>query len=252
MKQTRWNVFFIALGLVVALGAFVSRAEAQNLPNTVVIVDVAQLIKSHPEFKMKQESLQKEMLAEEAKFRARQEEVGKKEASMKNSPYKAGSPEYQSKLDEIAGDYADFEKDARAMQRRFALKNSQIMFDTFQDIRRTIESFAMQNKIAQVTDYRIFEPNPADPQTVAEDMEQNVVWFNPQLDVTKHIVQHMYALRNAKPPQDVMDALVTVQDIQQKMKQGSGGQVARPQPQPQPGAPAARTANPPQPHQPLR
>jgi hypothetical protein len=65
------------------------------------------------------------------------------------------------------------------------------MYDVYKDIKTTIGRFATARNIAQVTDFRDFEPNPADPQSVAEDMDQRLVWFNPMLNVTQHIIHEL-------------------------------------------------------------
>ncbi len=197
MKTTRFPLFFV--GLCLAFG-FAAQASAQGLPQFVAVVDVAQLIKEHPEFTAKQQSLQATLQAEETKFRARQQQIVNKEKALAEGPHKAGTPEHQKIMEEIANDYADFEKEAKAMQRRFALENSKIMFETYRDIKNVIELFAKQRRIAQVTDFRQFEVNPLDPQTVAEDMDQKLVWFDPQLNVTELVIEEIYKSKGLQRP----------------------------------------------------
>jgi Skp family chaperone for outer membrane proteins len=183
------------------VGGFVSPATAQGLPNFVAVVDVAQLIREHPEFRGKQEALQKEVQTEEAKFRTRQQQIEDKNKALQNSGFKPGTAEHQKQVDEIANEYADFEKEVKAMQRKFALANSRIMYDTYQDIKKVIRDFAKARRIAQVTDYRVFEVNPAEPQLVAEDMDQKLVWFDEQLNITEFIIKEMYAVRGLTRPE---------------------------------------------------
>jgi Skp family chaperone for outer membrane proteins len=239
--------FFVALSLTI--GGFVSQATAQGLPQYVAVVDVAQLIKEHPEFRGKQEELQKEVQAEEAKFRTRQQQIMDKDKALQSSAAKPGTPEHQRQVDEIAGEYADFEKDVKAMQRKFALKNSQIMYDTYQDIKKVIGEFAQKRNIAQVTDYRVFDVNPAEPQSVAEDMDQKLVWFDPKLNVTEYVINDLYAARNMQRPPKQQ------QQQQQQVNAGrpattaTAAPVAQPQPQ---GIPSARANTPNQPVRPVQ
>ncbi len=226
MKHNRWTVLVASL---VAVCFFASQAAAQGLPNFVAVVDVAQLIKRHPEFKAKQDALQGEMLSKEAYFKKKQEDIATKEKSLATAGLKQGSPEFQKAADEIQSDYTDFEKEAKAEQRRFALKNSQIMYDTYKDIKAEIGKFATARKIAQVTDFRMFEPDPAIPQTVAEDMDQKLVWYDPQLDITELVLKQMCDARGVPvPPKDAP---------------GAGGQLVAPRTagaQAAPGQPAPR------------
>ncbi|MCL2742270.1 MAG: OmpH family outer membrane protein [Planctomycetaceae bacterium] len=202
VKQTILIPLFAA-GL--AFGFLLNQASAQQAapagpPSFFAVVDVAQLIKTHPDFIQKQEALKQKMVNEEAKFKARQEAIVNKEKAVQQMQLRAGTAEHQNAVDEIAGLYADFEKDARAMQRRFALENSQIMFDTFQDIKKTLGAFAKTRRIGQITDYRFFDPNPLDPQSVAEDMDQKLVWFDESLDITTFIIYQMYDDRKLQRP----------------------------------------------------
>lgn len=243
MKQTCWITPFVALCMTV--GGFVSQATAQQqaqLPNLVAVVDVAQLIREHPEFRGKQEDLQKKVQAEEAKFRTRQQQIVDKEKALQASAAKPGTPEHQRQVDEIAGEYADFEKDVKSMQRKFAVENSMIMYDTYQDIKKVIGEFATRRNIAQVTDYRMFEVNPAEPQSVAEAMDQKLFWFDAKLNITEYVLDALYAAHGKqRPPKQA-------NNVAAQQQQPAAAATARPQPQPQISTPVGSRPNQPVPH----
>ena len=208
MKKTySWTT--LPIGLAIALALYAAPAIAQQpppqqapLPFLVAIVDVAQLIKAHPEFEQKQQHLAAQVGQAEKQFQARQEEIAQQQRALNESTHlRSGSPEHQREIDAIAYKLADFEKDVKTHQRRFTLENSRIMYDTYKDIKETIGRYATANNIAQVTDYREFDPNPVDPQSVAEDMDQRLVWFNPRLNITRQIIQQLYAARGLPAPQ---------------------------------------------------
>jgi Skp family chaperone for outer membrane proteins len=205
VKKISWSLVFV--GVAVVLGNSVSQVAAQQaqqqaaqLPYRVAVVDVAQLIKQHPDFKAKQEALQNQVKQAEAAFVARQQKIQDKQKALQGSPSKPGTPEHQRQLDDIANDLADFEKDAKAQQRKFALENSKIMYETYQDIKMVLGRFAAERLIAQITDYRKFDVNPADPQSVAEDMDQKLVWFDKNVDVTEYVIAAMYQARGMQRP----------------------------------------------------
>ena len=207
MKKNNWITLTIGIAIVLGIYAVSGIAQQQQQqaaqqapPFYVAVIDVAQVIKQHPEFMNRQATLQEEIKRTEATFQTRQETIANKQKGLETSQFKPGTAEYQQMIDTIANEVADFERDARTQQRRFALANSQIMYDTYQDIKTTIGKYATARGIAQVTDYRDFEPNPADPQTVAEDMDQRLVWFNPTLNITRQIIGEVYAARGMQPP----------------------------------------------------
>ena len=196
----------LIVGIAIVLGTYpvVAQQPAQPsaaaLPSLVAVVDVAQIIKSHPEFVAKQEGLKADVQKAEAFFQAKQEDIQKRHKNLESSPHKPNSPEHQRMLDEITRDMAQFEADAKSQQRKFALANAKIMYDTYKDIKNTIERIATASGIAQVTDFRFFEVDPNDPNTVAEDMDQRLVWFNPRLNITHTVIQQIYKDRNLQLP----------------------------------------------------
>ena len=242
MKKNHWIT--VIAGIAIVLGIYAVPAAAQStqqqgagLPYYVAVIDVAQVIKLHPDFMERQAALKAQVESAEATFLKRQETIANKQKALEASPHKAGSPDHQRILDDIANDVADFEKDARAMQRRFALQNSQIMYDTYKDIKDTIGRYAQNAGIAQVTDYREFEPNPADPTTVAEDMDQRLVWFNKNLNITQYIIGEIYRVRNKPMP------ALTANAGTPGAPSAVGNPAAAPRtatPQPAPGMPAQR------------
>jgi Skp family chaperone for outer membrane proteins len=216
----------LIVGVAIVLGIYAVPAisqqaqQAPQIPNLVAVLDVAQVIKAHPDFVARQGQLAEKVKNAEATFQKRQEAIAGKQKSLEASPHRPGSPQHQQSLDEIANELADFERDAKTEQRKFALENSKIMYDTYQDIKATIGKYATARGIAQVTDYREFEANPAEPQSVAEDMDQRLVWFNPQLNITRVIIGEIYAARGMQPP---------AQTVGNTAPQGAAPQGAAPQ-----------------------
>ena len=201
VKKTHWIT--LTAGIAIVLGIYTvpaitqtQPAAAPSVPYLVAVIDVAQVIKSHPDFVTKQNALQEEVKRAEAEFGDRQKIIANKQKGLEG--LKNNTPEYQKLYEEIANDLAEIEKDAKARQRRFILANSQIMFDTYKEIKGTIEKYASARNIAQVTDFREFEVNPADPNTVAEDMDQRLVWYNKRLNITNYILEDIYAVRGKK------------------------------------------------------
>jgi len=198
----------LIVGIAIVLGTYTVSVVAQQaappqaapLPNIVAVVDVAQIIKSHPEFIKRQDVLKADVQQNEALFQKKQETILQKQKALESSQHKPGTPQHQQMLDEITRDIAQFEAEAKSLQRKFALANSQIMYDVYKDIKSTIGRIAAASNIAQVTDYRVFDVDPNDPQTVAEDMDQRLVWFNQRLNITDTVIQQIYRDRNLQMP----------------------------------------------------
>ena len=223
MKKNHWITLTVGIAIVLGIYAVPAITQQQQAtqpaaPIYVAVIDVAQVMKLHPLFMERQEALAAQIKQAEASFLARQDTIENKRKGLEASQLRPGSPEYQHQLDAIAHEMSDFERDARTLQRRFALENSKIMYETYQDIKATIARYAHANGIAQVTDYREFEPNPADPQSVAEDMDQRLVWFNPSLNITRQIINQTYAARGLQPPTVPAPSQTAIQPGQQPLR----------------------------------
>ena len=209
MKKKHWITLIAGVALVLgiyAIPAITQQQAAQQqvqMPYQVAVIDLAQVIRAHPDFAAKQAALQKMVTDAEAIFQKKQDELEAEKKSLETMQVRTNTPEYQTALDNLTRKAAQFEADVRAQHRRFALQNSQIMYETYQDIKGTIGRYAQARGIAQVTDYRDFDVDPADPPTVAEDMDQRLVWFSPQLNITNVVIQQIYAQRQQQIPEAI-------------------------------------------------
>ena len=219
MKKTCWTVLFV--GLCFAFGGLVSQVTSQNapqLPVYVAVADVAELIKVHPEFKAKTQALQAKMKAEEDALLAVRKQIEDKQLQLGNSGLVVGSDAHTARLEEIESAMLKLDKDFKSKQRALALENSQILFDTFQDIKREIAIYSETRLVAQVVDIRMFTPNPANPQSVVEDMEQKLVWYNPRLDITAVIANQIYQSKGMAFTPEMQQELRTAAKVQQELQ----------------------------------
>ena len=206
VKKTHWITLIVSIAIVLGIYAVPAITQTQPaaqqqapLPYLVAVIDLAQVIKQHPDFIARQAKLAEDVKAAEVVFKQREDEILGQRKLLDSSPHKPGTPEYQQQLELIANKAADFEKDAKTYQRRFSLENSRIMYDTYKDIKAAIDRYATRMSIAQVTDYRMeLEVNPLDPATVAEDMDQRLVWFNSRLNITPQVINEIKSAAAAR------------------------------------------------------
>lgn len=202
LKVRKKHLITLIASIAIVLGIYAVPAITQQqpapaqLPYLIAVIDVAQVIKEHPDFKTKQAALQEKLKKTEDEFAARQKLIGDKQKGLEG--LKNNTPDYQRLYEEITNDMAVLQKDAKNQERRFILENSQIMYDTYKEIKATVDKYATQRGIAQVTDYREFEPDPSNPQSVAEDMDQRLVWYHKRLNITNYIITDIYAARGMK------------------------------------------------------
>jgi Skp family chaperone for outer membrane proteins len=202
VKRTNWIplvVVFLTLGLagyvVAVVSAQNSGAAAPPRPYQVAIVDIAQLIKNHPNFIAKQKELQDFAKSKEAEFNKRKLDLSEREKTLNAHNLVPGTKEHDDAVNEITTSVTTLEKDVKIAQRKLMQDNSIILHAVYKEIREEIGLIAKQARIAQVMDYRTFDANPADPNAVATMLEQNLIWYDEDLDISQAIVNRLYSKR---------------------------------------------------------
>ncbi|MDR1289921.1 MAG: OmpH family outer membrane protein [Planctomycetaceae bacterium] len=209
VKRTNWIPLVVVLVLGFA-GVVSSVANAQTgaaaaqpqpRPYQVAVVDIAQLIKNHPDFTAKQEELQKFAKNKEVEFEARKQKIQEREQTLSGLKLTPGTPDHDRAVAEITTLVTDLDKDVKIAQRKVMTENSIILHNVYKEIRDEIGVVAKAGRIAQVMDYRPIEATPADQNSVAAMLEQSLIWHDDNLDISQYIVQRLYQKRQiAKIP----------------------------------------------------
>ncbi|MDR2171272.1 MAG: OmpH family outer membrane protein [Planctomycetaceae bacterium] len=201
MKRTNLIPLVVVLALSFA-GYITTAVNAQSAaatarPYQVAVVDIAQLIKNHPSFMAKQKELLEFSNAKEREFNERKMKISDREKTLNGLNLKPGTKEHDDAVAEITTGVTNLEKDVKIAQRKLITENSIILHTVYKEIREEIDFVAKQAQIAQVMDYRTIEAtNPADPNAVAAMLEQNLIWYHENLDISQAIINRIYAKRN--------------------------------------------------------
>ena len=204
MKNRHWITLFGGIAIVLGIYAIFAVAQpptaetSQQKPCCVAVVDLAQAIKMHPDFAKKQDALKAKTIAAEAEFQAWQETITAKQEALKE--YAKNSDEYTQAAEKIDSEAAIFKSDAEVTRRKLMSENAKIMYETYQDIKSTAAKVAAASGISLVMDYRHLDVNPADPESVAEAMDQRIVWFESASDITESVIAQFYKDRGEPVP----------------------------------------------------
>lgn len=226
VKRTNWIPLVVVLvlgfaGVVTSVasaqtGATTATAAAQPQPRPyqVAVVDIAQLIKNHPEFIAKQEELQKFAKSKEVEFEARKQAIADREKTLTGLKLTPGTPDHDKAVAEITTLVTDLDKDVKIAQRKVMTENSIILYNVYKEIREEIGVVAKAGRIAQVMDYRPIEATAADQNSVAAMLEQSLIWHDDNLDISQYIVNRLYQKRQiAKIPD--------LKEVREKEKQAA-------------------------------
>jgi Skp family chaperone for outer membrane proteins len=198
VKKNLWITLIV--GIALGLGIYTIPAITQQPPPAsqeqppyrIAVVDLAQILEAHPEFKTKRDNLKRTMDTADAKFTEKQEVIAARAKKLEASQLKPGTDPYLQEYDAIVREQAALDIERKNFVRQLSMDNSKMMYDTYQHIRTTISKIAMPHGIAQVTDYRELDINPIDAPMVSEDMDQRLVWYHPRVNITQAVIDQMY------------------------------------------------------------
>ena len=210
MKQIRWTQLMIIVSLVIGVcGASLlyaqgqpAAAPAQQTPVYVAVIDLAQVMKQHPQYTEKNNEIQQKVQVAEAAFVAKKKTLDDEAKKLSDGTLKPNAPDFQAKSDMLAKQYNELELEFKLKQRDLQIESATAMYELYRDIKTEVGTFAAQSHIAQVVDYRKIDVNPqADPQAVFEEMDQKVLWFHQNADITEKIINQCYARQKMQRPQ---------------------------------------------------
>lgn len=203
MKTTRF--FVAALGLMVGLAT--SHVFAQTRPMTqptappvrqaaapqIAVIDISRVFKEHPRFIESMAGLKSLVEAEDAKMKARADRLQATADELKS--LKPGSPEYKERERYVASERAQMQIDIQVQRKEFLEQEAAIYKQIYEGIKLEVASYASRAGLAAVIRVTSLPPeaDPNQPNTVLSQIQQDLVWFHPQLDITNQILANLKA-----------------------------------------------------------
>ena len=201
MKKTHF--FVAALGLLVGLVA--CNAFAQTNPmaqptaqqarpvSQIAVIDISRIFKEHPRFIEEMARLKARVQAEDDKMKQRADELQRQAEELQR--YKPGSQEYKDKEKFLASERAQMQIDIQVQRKEFLQQEAAIYKEIYEGVKIEVANFASRNGLAVVIRY-MSQPPEADenqPSTVLTEIQKDLVWFHPQLDITNQILANLKA-----------------------------------------------------------
>jgi len=197
---TKSHLFIAMTGclLVAGLAVFTAPAQGPGVAGTpvasprIAMLDVSYIFKEHAGFKARSAALEAE--AEQAKQRMKQESesINNLVADLhEGQRTKPGSQEVKDLEEMIAKRRADLQVQLQLQNKEFMLKEANIYHAVYQEIEREVDYFAKQNGIDAVLRFNGDPVEKGQPNQILRYVNKQVVWFAPDLDITKIILDRL-------------------------------------------------------------
>ncbi len=195
-KSYRWA----APAIVVALGFLASPAAAQApsrpVGPSVALLDVSYIFKNHARFKSMMQDMKADVERAEGQVRSERDAIGK--LAERLNEFRKGSVEYKQLETELTKRQADLSVQVTLQKNEFLQREATIYHNVYEEILQATDYYSQQNGISMVVR---FNGDPVDvqrPDSVLAHINQQVVWYQKNMDITPAILQELN--RNAVNP----------------------------------------------------
>lgn len=180
--------------LVMALIGLVYSSSASAQTN-VAIVDIGVLFEKHGTFQQQLQLLRQEADELQKSVTANRQKL-QQDAEAISLTFSPDQPEYKKREKEIALKAAQLDIDARDKMQELMTREAHIHYDTYNEVNRYVDDFCRQREVQLVLRYTGGEMNPADPDSIMQQINSAVVFHRAEKDITNQVVQLMLSAKS--------------------------------------------------------
>jgi len=213
MTLWRWNAL---LGLGVRSGisflclaaVFVVASLASGLVGTlqaqtsVALLDMAVVFDNHPAFKSRLVQLKQDADGLQTGVLQQRQALVKEQENLRLL-YQPGSQEFKDKEKELALKVTQLEIDSNDKMRDLMVQEAKLHFEIYSEVNRLVEEYCNQFDIRLVLRFNSAAVQPDKPESVMQQVNGAIVFYNPNRDITAAIVQRVAQVRGAANPQPI-------------------------------------------------
>jgi Skp family chaperone for outer membrane proteins len=176
------------------VGPFFASGQAQGVRPTaghnIAVVDVSIVFKQHARFLARTEAFKKQVEVAEAGLKKEYEAINLLQEQLKG--LNPGSPDFKGMQQRLVMTKAEWQLKGQTRREELMKEEGRIYFDTYRELDDAVKRFAVQNNIALVLRYAS-DPvdDPADRGEIVKGINKSVVYVDPRLDITEHILQDL-------------------------------------------------------------
>lgn len=183
------------LALALTLSSTVAFAQIgaqapQPQTTSVAVVDMDHVLDNHPTFKAQMESMKAEYQKTMEDFETRRKAMVQ-ELEQLNSSLATDSPEYKTKQESLVGRDSKLRLEVMNKEKEFGERQARLIKETYETIVAGVTGAAQYYKYDLVVRYsrkQAAQMDPKKPQSVMIGADREVIFFNPQHDLTDTVI----------------------------------------------------------------
>jgi Skp family chaperone for outer membrane proteins len=191
----------LSLGVYSLIALAQAPAGGQGQPPTgprTALIDVKKIIKNHARFKGMMEDMKKDYVKVEQAFREDQQKIRKLGEELQR--WHRGTPNYQDLDEEILRRTADLNIRVEKAKGEFQEREAKIYHSVYQEIWQATDYISRQYGFEIVYNFNSEKMDPEKPQTIANQINNSVVWYDARLDITGAVLDELNRDANRQQP----------------------------------------------------
>jgi Skp family chaperone for outer membrane proteins len=182
------------IGFALVHGSFamaqIGSQTPQPQPTSTAVVDLDHILDSHPSFMAQMEGLKAEYQKAMEDFEGRRKKLAA-DATQLNDALTPDSPEFKKKQETLVGEDSKLRLEVVNKEKEFGERQARLIMDTYNQVVSAVDIAAKHYKYDIVVRYsrkQATKMDPKKPNTVQIGLDREVIFFNPQHDLTDTIV----------------------------------------------------------------
>jgi Skp family chaperone for outer membrane proteins len=184
---------FAAAAVCVLSGGFAGSATAQT---SVALLDLAVVFENHPAFKSRLTQLKQDADGLQASVLQQRQALVKEQENLRLL-FQPGSKEFKEKEKELAVKATQLEVDSNDRMRELMIQEAQLHYSVYSEVNKLVDEYCTQFDIRLVLRFNSAAVQPEKPESVMQQVNGAVVYYNPAKDITAAIVQRVSQVRGA-------------------------------------------------------
>jgi len=183
---------FLLLALVATVVLFSlasSPALAQQPTGGVVVIDISKIYKNHTRFKEMMTGMEREI--QQAEESVRKERDAIKQLSERLDGYHPGTAEYKQLEEDLARRSSEMNVRIQLQKKDFLQKQAKIHYSVYREITQEVERYCAATGTVLVLRFNGDEVNLEKPDDVLRQINQQVVWYTPDRNITDVILAQL-------------------------------------------------------------
>jgi Skp family chaperone for outer membrane proteins len=184
---------FAAAAVCVLSGGFAGSVTAQT---SVALLDLAVVFENHPAFKSRLTQLKQDADGLQASVLQQRQALVKEQENLRLL-FQPGSKEFKEKEKELAVKATQLEVDSNDRMRELMIQEAQLHYSVYSEVNKLVDEYCTQFDIRLVLRFNSAAVQPEKPESVMQQVNGAVVYYNPAKDITAAIVQRVSQVRGA-------------------------------------------------------